>query len=851
VKPKRHKKAKAPQAEELRTPRPLPRDDLIGSEDELLPLTDLHKEAEQDLGNARAEISRLREIVAERESQLAMRTQSVRVHAQKIEQLQLDLDSKSAALESKSTAMEVRVAEAEAQKQEASQLRIALDAAKEAAAFHEKQIDLLLTWLERLSFAFRSLLRTGRWKLGDFAVSLKSRLMGRPSGVPFVKEAQKTLDNYDVWVRDRAQDSSRGSPVGATCVNPPLLDASPTYDILMFANINWEERYQRPQQIAAQFARNGHRVFYIVASEVLCSAPPSTYQATEVMEGVLQVKLAGPRQIDRYAEVIDSNCCDAFVLSLNSLQRDYDIQDAALQVQLPSWMPLVRLVAGRRDWAVIYDCMDEWAGFPGIGQPLLDAENELIDFSDVLTVTASVLEKKWKSRKEDCLLVRNGVDHEFFVRHCTPNDILLDVSHPIIGYYGALADWVDFELLSSLARRRPDWQFVLLGDVFVDDLAGLDELPNVHLLGRRPYEEMPLYLHHFDVCLIPFELSGVTHAVDPVKFYEFMSAGKPVVAAPLEELKIYSEYLRFAETPGEFEREIESLLKSDDTDSVQRRVDLGARNDWKHRYEVMHQAVVTKAPKVSIIIVSFENVELTQLCLESVFANTTHPNYEVIVVDNASSDSTPEYLRDLEVNEPRVKVILNTENLGFAAANNQGLAIAEGEFLLLLNNDTVVPRGWLSPLIRQASLEDVGLVGPVTNFVGNEAKVDVPYADDLDGMGDFAADHMREHKGQSFDIKVLAMFCVLMRRDVYEEVGPLDEAFGIGMFEDDDYSYRMREAGYRTVCAEDAFIHHFGQAAFKKLIESGAYGELWEKNQAVFESKWGAWEAHVHRSAEE
>ena len=330
-----------------------------------------------------------------------------------------------------------------------------------------------------------------------------------------------------------------------------------------------------------------------------------------------------------------------------------------------------------------------------------------------------------------------------------------------------------------------------------------------------------------------------------------MSAGKPVVAAPLEELKIYSEYLRFAETPGEFEREIESLLKSDDTDSVQRRVDLGARNDWKHRYEVMHQAVVTKAPKVSIIIVSFENVELTQLCLESVFANTTHPNYEVIVVDNASSDSTPEYLRDLEVNEPRVKVILNTENLGFAAANNQGLAIAEGEFLLLLNNDTVVPRGWLSPLIRQASLEDVGLVGPVTNFVGNEAKVDVPYADDLDGMGDFAADHMREHKGQSFDIKVLAMFCVLMRRDVYEEVGPLDEAFGIGMFEDDDYSYRMREAGYRTVCAEDAFIHHFGQAAFKKLIESGAYGELWEKNQAVFESKWGAWEAHVHRSAEE
>jgi GT2 family glycosyltransferase len=78
-------------------------------------------------------------------------------------------------------------------------------------------------------------------------------------------------------------------------------------------------------------------------------------------------------------------------------------------------------------------------------------------------------------------------------------------------------------------------------------------------------------------------------------------------------------------------------------------------------------------------------------------------------------------------------------------------------------------------------------------------------------------------------------------------VGYLDETFGIGLFEDDDYSRRVQAAGYRTVCAEDAFIHHYGQASFRKLIASGEYQALWDKNQAYFESKWGAWQAHVHR----
>ena len=251
-------------------------------------------------------------------------------------------------------------------------------------------------------------------------------------------------------------------------------------------------------------------------------------------------------------------------------------------------------------------------------------------------------------------------------------------------------------------------------------------------------------------------------------------------------------------------------------------------------------------PQVSVIIVAYKNEDLTRLCVESVLAETLYPNLEVIVVDNASPDGTANTLRYYEMRDQRITVILNDENRGFAAANNQGLAIAEGEFIVLLNNDTVVPRGWLLPLLRHLQDPEIGMVGPVTNFAGNEAKIDVPYPS-LEEMPDFAADRMQEKEGRCFDIEVLAMFCVMLRRDVFDSVGLLDEDFKIGMFEDDDYSRRVRERGYRTVCAEDAFVHHFGQAAFKDLLASGEYQTIWDANQAHFEKKWGKWEAHRHR----
>ncbi|HSN86057.1 MAG TPA: glycosyltransferase family 2 protein, partial [Thermoanaerobaculia bacterium] len=258
---------------------------------------------------------------------------------------------------------------------------------------------------------------------------------------------------------------------------------------------------------------------------------------------------------------------------------------------------------------------------------------------------------------------------------------------------------------------------------------------------------------------------------------------------------------------------------------------------------------VTEAfPLVSVVVVTYGGLPLTRRCLDSLLEAETWPRFEVLVVDNASPDGTPEYLRAVAAGDTRVRVFFQEKNLGFPAANNVGIAQARGEVVLLLNNDTVVPPGMIGRLVRTLERDRrIGIVCATTNFCGNEARVEPDY-EDLADMPRFAAKRAREHAGRLLDLHVAAMYCVAARREVMREIGPLDEAFGIGMFEDDDYSVRMREAGYRVVCAEDAYVHHVGQGSFQTLSPQ-EYESLWSRNQAHYEKKWGRkWKPHTLRS---
>ncbi|HKT37528.1 MAG TPA: glycosyltransferase, partial [Ktedonobacterales bacterium] len=194
-----------------------------------------------------------------------------------------------------------------------------------------------------------------------------------------------------------------------------------------------------------------------------------------------------------------------------------------------------------------------------------------------------------------------------------------------------------------------------------------------------------------------------------------------------------------------------------------------------------------------------------------------------------------------------VRCIFNAENLGFAGANNVGLRAAQdSEYVVLLNDDVIVTPGWLGALLRYLDDPQIGLVGTVTNAAGNEARVPVDYSA-TDGIDAFARAYTQAHDGVSFDIQALAMYCLALRQRTVAALGELDERFRVGMFEDDDYAMRARAAGYRVVCAEDVFVHHFGRSSFGKLSEE-AHAQLFAANRAVFERKWGVtWQPHKYR----
>jgi GT2 family glycosyltransferase len=645
---------------------------------------------------------------------------------------------------------------------------------------------------------------------------------------------------WDPWAQPR-----RVAPKSRTARSRYAVPTKPAYDIICFSIIDWSFRWQRPQQLLSQFADAGHRVFVFKTTAFLTPGR-AAFEIAQVRENVWEVTIAPPVVIDVYAGTIDPTTAAWFPSLLEEMRRELNIVQAVSIVQVATWREPAEEARRRFGWQVVYDCMDEWKSFPGMKAELLGAEELLVAEADLVTVSAQRLLDKWQERNARVELVRNAVDFAHFSAPQTER-LLEDVPGPIAGYFGAVAPWFDVALLAEVAARRPQYSFVVVGGVFEVDVRPLRQLPNVHLIGQQPYARMPAYLRGFDVCMIPFVVNEITAATDPVKFYEYISLGKPVVSTFMPELEPFRDLLSFAAGAEDFARKLDAALVENDAALVARRIAAARDNTWPARAAAMLNAIRDAHPKVSIIIVSYNNAELTRACVESVLRNSMHPNLEIVVVDNASTDGSAEMLGAMR--DDRVRVLLNRENAGFAAANNQALRIAAGAYVVLLNNDTLVPRGWLPRLLRHLDDRDIGLAVAVTNFSGNESRIEVPYTD-IAGMEPFADAYMREHEGQRFDIRVAAMYCVGLRREVYERLGPLDEQFGTGMFEDDDYSHRARLAGLRVVCTEDVYVHHFGQASFSKL-DPEAYETLWKRNQAHFEEKWGVrWQPHEARSSQ-
>jgi glycosyltransferase involved in cell wall biosynthesis len=238
--------------------------------------------------------------------------------------------------------------------------------------------------------------------------------------------------------------------------------------------------------------------------------------------------------------------------------------------------------------------------------------------------------------------------------------------------------------------------------------------------------------------------------------------------------------------------------------------------------------------QVSIIIPAFNQVEYCRQCLHSLLAGT-QGNYRLILVDNGSTDGAGELFDTV----PGATVLHAGENLGFAGGINLGLRHAQGH-ALLLNSDTLLPEGWLGILLRALESDPaIGMVGPRSNNVSGSQQIDGLEFATLDEINDFAQRRELDYRGQLRDVARLVGFCLLIRDTVWQHVGVLDEAYGIGNFEDDDYCVRVLRAGHRLCVAEDAFVFHYGSRTFLGMgILDDEWRSLIATNQRHFEAKW-------------
>jgi O-antigen biosynthesis protein len=619
-----------------------------------------------------------------------------------------------------------------------------------------------------------------------------------------------------------------------------------TPDYIFWGVIDWHFRYQRPQQLAKALTKTGRRVFYVSSDFTNDRRAGFSIESLDDSGLLFQIKLFlnTPKVI--YFSTPSSAEVSQLQNSIGQLLTWANTHAVISVVQHAFWADVARSIPNSR---LMYDCIDHHEGFGNNAKDIVEKETQLLREADVTITTSEWLYSHIAGKTKHRYLIRNATDFDHFSNspstlYCGPNN------RKIIGYYGAIASWFDCDLISSIAKTFPQCCVVLVGADTVGAQTTLSALQNVVFIGEVSYKNLPHYLHSFDVCLLPFKVLPLTLATNPVKVYEYLSAGKPVVSVDLPEIANFDGLVKIAQSSDEFIAATSDALNTCSTQTeIDQRIAFAKKQTWMHRAaDLLTCAESTDNDSaISIIIVTYNNLSYTIDCLDSVMAHTQYQSLEIIVVDNASTDGTKDYLTKWAGNAINRFVILNKDNLGFAAANNQGLALANGEFFILLNNDTFVTPGWARTLCNHLKRDPtIGLIGPVTNNIGNEAKIALEYQS-MDEMLAASKKYVNTHINKLTDISTAAFFCVMFSRETYNKVGALDECYGLGFFEDDDYCRRVEQLGRRVVCADDVFVHHQLSASFLKL-PSETRRNLFQKNKSIYEKKWGPWQPHKLRS---
>ena len=315
----------------------------------------------------------------------------------------------------------------------------------------------------------------------------------------------------------------------------------------------------------------------------LLSAPPPPQP---VEGGIWLIALRGDSTLDPYHDRLSAAAVEEALDSLRTLSSKHPLEGCWIVAQLPFWRPLAETARAAFGGALLFDCMDDFSSFGDHGSQEED-ERALAASADLVTVTSQRLFAKLAPLNPQTAIVRNGCDPEHFgpaVARTLPREPV------VVGFFGGIHDWFDSDLVAALARLRPQWEIRLIGDTYRGDVEALRGLANVALLGEVAYAELPRLVSCFHVGIIPFKVNPLTEAADPIKAYEMLAAGLPVVAVDLPELRRLGSMIAVATDAKEFAARIEECLAEPPEARIQRR-ELARRESWIDRFLELRRAM--------------------------------------------------------------------------------------------------------------------------------------------------------------------------------------------------------------------------------------------------------------------
>ena len=595
------------------------------------------------------------------------------------------------------------------------------------------------------------------------------------------------------------------------CVENPLLRG----DLVIIAGVPFDDigGGQRAAQLARCALKTGRRVVYIYIYK--------------------KYDFELNRHIESSVNVYGLRHCHIDSISPRELLNLVSTQ-ATLLVEHPHKAALPYLKQfNMRGMRTVFELIDDWETSLGGDWFDLDVYRHFVADAQCVIGTAKLLVQRLHDLgRNDAIYLPNAANEYIFDKYKTysrPADLPVG-GRRVALYFGSLyGEWFAWDYIKEAARINSDISFVLIGD----RPSGKKLPENIYLLGAKLIEELPAYLAHSNFGLLPFLPGKISDAVSPIKVFEYLFSGKPVVSTNLPEIANYTG-VKIAHSPEEFAKVCAEITI---TDSLQQENDrFISQNSWFSRLdEIIAQSARSRFKHVvSVVILIHNNISIIGRCLESLQLHCASYLKEIIVVDNASSDGGFEYVKN---NFSSVKILKNPVN-GCSSGRNLGAQAASGDYLAFFDSDQWVTSACgfeeaLTILDRDANVGGIGwgagwfdanrndLGGMISDYCPNRAMNDVAI-----------------RVGYRSDIGYLATCGFFIPKAVFDATDGFDLAYDPTCFEDTDMSFQVKRLGL-DVCYRDLTgIRHQPHQTTKASSSSGAYVKLFNRNSEYFKKKW-------------